>query len=75
MYTMIQPDNMVQGNRSEYEFGTNYIISGHNARISAYYTHGNLNSMPGGGAFANYGAGSRDLDNVDAFKVALQIQY
>jgi hypothetical protein len=73
-WTFVQPDNLVQGNRSEYEFGMNYIISGHNARISAFYQHGNFNGN-GGGAFTNYAAGTRDLDKGDAFKVALQLQY
>ena len=75
MWTFIMPDNMVQGNRSEYELGTNYIISGHNARLAAFYNYGNFSNMPGGGAFANYGAGTRDLDKVSTFQVALQLQY
>jgi hypothetical protein len=39
-YTSIQPNNSAK--RDETEGGVNYIISGHNARISAFGQYGNL---------------------------------
>jgi hypothetical protein len=63
------------GAREEYELGTNYVISGHNARISTYYRNGDIG---GSGTFngqnLNYAPGSRG-QHVDAFTVALQLQY
>lgn len=59
--------------RQEFEYGLNYIISGHNARISAYGRYGDINSkgFAGGGAYSPTAAG----DKVDSFHVALQMQY
>ena len=63
------------GAREEYELGTNYVISGHNARISTYWRTGNNG---GSGTFngqnTNYAPGSRG-QHVDSFTVALQFQY
>jgi len=56
--------------RQEFEYGVNYIISGHNARISAYGRYGDLETK---GLF-NYGPGAAG-DKVDSFHVALQLQY
>ena len=61
--------------REEYEIGTNYVISGHNARISAFWRTGTI----GGSSTFNmqnigYGPNSRG-QHVDAFIVALQLQY
>ena len=47
----------------------NYIISGHNARISAFYQYGDiatkgLNYTPGAGG-----------DKINAIKVAMQLQF
>jgi hypothetical protein len=67
-YTTIQADQ--SSNREETEFGTNYIISGHNARISAFYQHGDL-ATKGLGNWSPTAAGSE----VSAFKLALQMQY
>jgi hypothetical protein len=56
--------------RQEFEYGVNYIISGHNARISAYGRYGDIDSK----GFVNYtptAAGNK----VDSFHVALQMQY
>ena len=64
------------GAREEYELGTNYVISGHNARISAYWRTGTIGSS--GATFnnqnLNYAPGARG-QHVDAFTVALQLQY
>lgn len=63
------------GAREEYELGTNYVIAGHNARISTYWRTGTIG---GSGTFngqnTNYGPGSRG-QHVDSFTVALQLQY
>ena len=63
------------GAREEYELGTNYVIAGHNARISTYWRTGNSG---GSGTFngqnTNYAPGSRG-QHVDTFVVALQLQY
>jgi hypothetical protein len=50
----------------------NYIIAGHNARISAYYRYGDLNGSPGGFSFM---APGQLVQKVDSFHVALQMQY
>jgi hypothetical protein len=57
------------GAREEYELGTNYVISGHNARFSAFWRTGN-----------SPGPFSPDWSNlsgkhIDSFNVALQLQY
>jgi len=67
-FTAISPDQ--SSAREETEFGANYIISGHNARISAFYQYGDLASK---GLFnwAPTVAGGE----VSAFKLALQLQY
>ncbi|HEX7093113.1 MAG TPA: hypothetical protein VF205_05495 [Nitrospiraceae bacterium] len=67
-YTTIQPDQSTV--REETEFGTNYIISGHNARISAFYQYGDL-ATKGLFNWSPTAAGS----DVSAFKLALQMQY
>ncbi|MGC4096981.1 MAG: hypothetical protein QM706_07680 [Nitrospira sp.] len=49
----------------------NYIISGHNARISAYGRYGDIESKGFVGSYGPNAAG----DKVDSFHVALQLQY
>ncbi len=66
-YTWIQPTE--SSNRKETEAGVNYVISGHNARISAFWQYGDLASKG-----LNYAPGATG-DMVNAFKVALQLQY
>ena len=56
--------------RQEWEYGVNYIISGHNARISAFGRYGDLESK-GLTNYATNAAGNK----VDSFHVALQLQY
>jgi len=65
--------------RSEFETGLNYIISGFNARASAYYRYGDIETKgfvgPGpGGLPSVYSPGVTGAD-VSSFHVALQIQY
>jgi hypothetical protein len=64
------------GAREEFELGMNYVIAGHNARISTYWRTGTIGSS--GATFnnqnLNYAPGSRG-QHVDAFTVALQLQY
>jgi hypothetical protein len=64
------------GAREEYELGMNYVISGHNARISTYWRTGTIGSS--GATFnnqnLNYGPNSTG-QHVDSFTVALQLQY
>ena len=63
------------GAREEFELGTNYVISGHNARISAYWRTGTIgNSAAFNNQNLNYAPGSRG-QHVDSFTVALQLQY
>jgi hypothetical protein len=66
-YTSVQPNHSAQ--RNETEGGVNYIISGHNARISFFSQYGNLASL--GSNYAPTATG----DNNYAVKLALQIQY
>ena len=56
----------------EFEVGTNYIISGHNARISTYWRTGNL-APNGGNVFT--GIVGPTNPHQDSFHVALQLQY
>jgi hypothetical protein len=69
-YTSVDP--LYGNSRTEWEPGINYVISGHNARVSAYYRYGDLqsNGGPGGGNYLNGGGRM-----VDSFHVALQMQY
>ena len=55
----------------EFEFGTNYVISGHNARISAFWRTGSL-APTGGPATVGAILGGRHQDSVH---LALQLQY
>ena len=64
------------GAREEYELGMNYVISGHNARISTYWRTGTIGSSAAtfNNQNLNYAPGSRG-QHVDGFFVALQLQY
>jgi len=66
-YTWVQPNQST--NRKETEAGVNYIIAGHNARVSAFWQYGDLATKG-----INYAPGVTG-DKVNVFKVALQIQY
>ena len=67
-YTSISPLHN-SNQRTEWELGLNYVIAGHNARISTYWRYGDIATN-----FLNYSptaAGAK----VDSFHVALQLQY
>ncbi len=65
-FTSVQPNH--SSNRQEIEAGVNYIIDGFNARISAYYQHGDL-LMKG----LNYAPGVSG-QTADVFKISFQLQ-
>jgi len=65
-FTSIQPNH--SSNREEIEGGVNYIIDGFNARISAYYQHGDLYTKG-----LNYAPGVIG-GKVDVFKLSFQLQ-
>ncbi len=68
-FTSIDP--LYSALRQEWEGGVNYIISGHNARVSAFYRYGDVETK---GFFNNFGPGAAG-NKVDSFHVALQLQY
>jgi hypothetical protein len=70
-YTTISPQDSTY--RSDWEFGTNYIISGFNARVSAYYRYGDIitKGFVGPGVYNPNRAG----EEVSSFHVAIQMQY
>ena len=80
-YTYINSVYQDGGGQDEYEGGVNYVISGFNARISAFYRHTAIQNGPGNGAGFNsaLNAGGTALaangKHTDAFIVALQLQY
>ena len=65
-FTSVQPEQ--SSTREEIEGGVNYIIDGHNARISAFYQHGDLFTKG-----LNYAPGAMGK-KVDKFTVAFQLQ-
>lgn len=67
-YTWIQPID--SSNRRETEAGVNYIIAGHNARISAFWQYGDLATK----TLFNWSPTATG-NMVHAFKLALQFQY
>ena len=69
-FTGIYPND--SSNRDEFEAGVNYIIDGHNARISLFYQYGDLatKGLAGPNAYAPTAAGK----HVSAIKLAMQIQ-
>ena len=63
------------GVREEFELGLNYVIAGHNARISTYWRTGNIGSNGTyNGQNTNYAPGSTG-QHLDTFVAALQLQY
>ena len=68
-YTFIQPESST--NRDEVEAGVNYVIDGVNARISAYWQYGNIETFNK----QNYAPGVVLGDKFSAFRVGLQMQY
>lgn len=68
-YTFTHPDRST--NRSEVEAGVNYVINGFNARISAYWQYGDLQTVN----MQNYAPGVVLGDKFSAFRVGLQYQF
>ena len=66
-YSAIHPD--ASADRDEIERGVNYIIDGHNARVSLFYQHGDI-ATKGLTNFAPSAAGP----DVNAVKLAVQLQ-
>lgn len=65
-FTSVQPKASTK--REEIEGGVNYVIDGHNARISAFYQHGDLFTKG-----LNYAPGAMG-QKIDKFTVAFQLQ-
>ena len=66
-FSQINPDN--SSDRNEFETGLNYIISGHNARVSLFYQYGDLATK----SIVNFAPGVRG-DKVSAIKLGIQLQ-
>jgi hypothetical protein len=66
-YTNIDPDDSTT--REEFEGGLNYIISGHNAKVSLFYQYGDLATK----SLVNFAPGV-DEDYVSAIKLGVQLQ-
>jgi hypothetical protein len=63
------------GVREEFELGLNYVIAGHNARISTYWRNGNIGGTSTyNGQVTNYAPGSTG-QHIDTWVMALQLQY
>jgi hypothetical protein len=58
----------------EFEGGVNYVIAGHNARISTFWRHGNI-APTGGPAQTGFSPTGIGAPHQDSFHVALQLQY
>jgi len=65
-YTNVDPQNSSE--RDEIEAGVNYVIDGHNARVSLFYEHGDIATEG-----LDYRPGVRE-DEVSDVKLGLQIQ-
>lgn len=66
-YTRNDPD--FSSTRSETEAGLNYIINDHNARVSAFYQHGDIATKG-----LNYRPGASG-EKISAYKIAFQLQF
>lgn len=65
-YTSVYPNQSTD--RSEMEFGLNYVIDGHNARVSLFYQYGDIATKG-----LNYAPGASG-DDISAVKLGVQIQ-
>jgi hypothetical protein len=65
-WTDISPDS--SADRDEIEGGVNYIVDGHNARVSLFYQHGDIITKG-----LNYSPAAAGAD-VDAIRIAFQLQ-
>jgi hypothetical protein len=66
-FSQINPDH--SSDRNEFETGLNYIIAGHNARLSLFYQYGDLATK----SIVNFAPGVSG-DKVSAVKLAFQLQ-
>ena len=66
-YTGVYPNG--SSNRDEVEAGINYVIDGHNARVSLFYQYGDIATKG-----LNYAPTVSGNPKVSAIKLALQIQ-
>ena len=80
-YTYINSVYQSGGGNDEFEAGVNYVISGFNARMSAYFRTGANNNGPqnGAGFVSSLNAAGTGLNQSskhnDSFVVGLQLQY
>jgi hypothetical protein len=80
-YTYINSVYQDGGGQDEYEAGLNYVISGFNARLSAYWRQDSGNAGPrnGAGFTSSLNAAGTGLTpsskHSDSFVAALQLQY
>ncbi|MGE0484204.1 MAG: hypothetical protein AB7Q81_08680 [Gammaproteobacteria bacterium] len=65
-WTEVMPNG--SADRDEVEVGVNYIIEGHNARVSAFWQHGDIATKG-----LNYSPAAAGR-SIDAFRVAFQLQ-
>ena len=65
-YTGVYPDS--SSDRDEFETGINYVIDGHNARVSLFYQYGDIATKG-----LNYSPDASG-DKVSAIKLAVQLQ-
>jgi len=65
-YTGVYPDD--SSDRDEFEAGLNYVIDGHNARVSLFYQYGDIATKG-----LNY-APDASGDEISAIKLAVQLQ-
>jgi hypothetical protein len=65
-YTGVYPDD--SSDRDEFEVGLNYVIDGHNARISLFYQYGDIATKG-----LNYAPGASG-ENISAIKLGVQLQ-
>jgi hypothetical protein len=65
-YTGVYPDG--SSDRDEFEVGLNYVIDGHNARISLFYQYGDIATKG-----LNYAPGVSG-DDISAIKLGIQLQ-
>ena len=66
-YSSVYPDG--SSDRDEIETGVNYVIDGHNARVSLIYQYGDLSSK----GIVNFGPDVRG-DSESAVKLGIQLQ-
>lgn len=71
-YTFV--NSVHAGALDEFENGVNYVIAGHNARISTWWRHGNL-APTGAPALSGFNGTGIGGPHQDSFHVALQLQY